>query len=157
MACFKRCLIDSSSEGSEGCKNWLYLSGYLLNLACFWQIHSSEGFKADEFDSWVQMGMAPAIQPSLELYKELLDLGFKVVLLTGRSEYQREATTQNLINAGFNDWDRLILSKLDDLVIRCNMFNVSSVIVDIKYGMVLAQELFCFALSKFKAITSRNN
>ena len=32
-------------------------------------------------------------------------------------------------------------------MIQCNMFDASSVIVDIKYGMVLA-------LSKFKAITS---
>lgn len=88
-------------------------------------IDSSESFKPDEFDNWVEKATAPPLQPSLELYKELLDLGFKLVLLTGRSEKQRESTTRNLINAGFYDWDRLVLRyvfphilvKLDDLVI----------------------------------------
>ncbi|XP_023550285.1 acid phosphatase 1-like [Cucurbita pepo subsp. pepo] len=101
----------------DGKDVWIFdIDETLLSNLPYYTEHGygSEGFKADEFDSWVQMGMAPAIQPSLELYKELLDLGFKVVLLTGRSEYQREATTQNLINAGFNDWDRLILRRDDD-------------------------------------------
>ncbi|XP_022958726.1 acid phosphatase 1-like [Cucurbita moschata] len=76
--------------------------------------YGSQVFNADEFDNWVLRATAPAIQPSLKLYIELMDLGFKIVLLTGRSERQREATVQNLINAGFYDWDRLILRRDED-------------------------------------------
>ena len=85
------------------------ISEFICKVGLFWQCHSSQVFNADEFDNWVLRATAPAIQPSLKLYIELMDLGFKIVLLTGRSERQREATIQNLINAGFYDWDRLIL------------------------------------------------
>lgn len=62
-----------------------------------------------EFDKWVEKARAPAIQPSLKLYEEILGLGFKVFLLTGRSERQRGVTVENLNYAGFQNWDKLIL------------------------------------------------
>lgn len=68
-----------------------------------------EIFYPVEFDKWVQRGMAPAIDPSLKLYEMVLDLGFKVFLLTGRSEEQRSVTIENLTKAGFQSWDKLIL------------------------------------------------
>ncbi|KAG2311989.1 hypothetical protein Bca52824_023546 [Brassica carinata] len=37
------------------------------------------------------------------------DFGFKVILLTGRREKHMVITIENLINAGFNNWDELIL------------------------------------------------
>ncbi|KAL0730424.1 hypothetical protein Bca4012_026517 [Brassica carinata] len=42
------------------------------------------------------------------------DFGFKVILLTGRREKHMVITIENLINAGFNNWDELILRKADD-------------------------------------------
>lgn len=62
-----------------------------------------------EFDEWVEKARAPAIPPSLKLYEEVLNLGFKVILLTGRSERHRTVTVDNLISAGFRDWHQLIL------------------------------------------------
>ena len=62
-----------------------------------------------EFDKWVERGEAPAIPSSLKLYKEVLELGFKVILLTGRSEGHRGVTVDNLNKQGFHDWDKLIL------------------------------------------------
>ncbi|KDP22459.1 hypothetical protein JCGZ_26290 [Jatropha curcas] len=73
-----------------------------------------EIFDPLEFDKWVEKAMAPAIEPSLKLYKEILGLGFKVFLLTGRNEKQRSVTEENLINAGFQNWDKLILRASDD-------------------------------------------
>lgn len=70
---------------------------------------SLEIFDPVEFDKWVEKALAPAIEPSLKLYKEILGLGFKVFLLTGRSEKQRIVTEENLIKAGFQNWDKLIL------------------------------------------------
>ena len=62
-----------------------------------------------KFDRWVETGMAPAIESSLKLYEEVLSLGFKIILLTGRSEWHRNITVDNLIQAGFLEWDKLIL------------------------------------------------
>ncbi|KAK6922736.1 Acid phosphatase, class B-like [Dillenia turbinata] len=42
-------------------------------------------FDAAEFDKWVQKAVAPPIKSSLKLYEEVLKLGFKIVLLIGRS------------------------------------------------------------------------
>jgi len=50
----------------------------------------------------------------LKLYKEVLDLGFKAILLTGRSEGHRGVTVDNLNKQGFHDWDKLILGTAAD-------------------------------------------
>jgi len=68
-----------------------------------------EVFDPVEFDKWVDKAEALGIQPSLKLYELVLGLGFKVFLLTGRSEKQRSVTIENLINAGFQNWDKLIV------------------------------------------------
>ncbi|KAF8412946.1 hypothetical protein HHK36_000918 [Tetracentron sinense] len=68
-----------------------------------------EVFDGHEFDKWVEKGLAPAIESSLKLYEEVLGLGFKVFLLTGRSERHRSVTVENLRNAGFQNWDKLLL------------------------------------------------
>ncbi|KAL7173916.1 hypothetical protein ACSBR2_033221 [Camellia fascicularis] len=73
-----------------------------------------EVFDGVEFDKWVDKAMAPPIESSLKLYEEALKLGFKVFLLTGRSEQQRGVTVANLINSGFQDWDKLILRAIED-------------------------------------------
>ncbi|CAA0838613.1 HAD superfamily- subfamily IIIB acid phosphatase [Striga hermonthica] len=61
------------------------------------------------FDNWVDLAEAPALSASLRLYKELQSLGFTIFLLTGRSEFQRNATEVNLMNVGYTGWKRLIL------------------------------------------------
>lgn len=71
--------------------------------------HRSEIFDESSFDEWVDLAEAPAITPSLRLYKELQELGFTIFLLTGRGEYQRHATERNLMYAGYTNWEKLIL------------------------------------------------
>ncbi|KAG5091443.1 hypothetical protein JHK82_050221 [Glycine max] len=68
-----------------------------------------EVFDREKFNNWVEKGVTPAIEPSLKLYEDVLNLGFKVILLTGRSDRRRSVTVDNLINAGFKEWDQLIL------------------------------------------------
>lgn len=68
-----------------------------------------EVFDNEQFDKWVDKGTAPTLNSSLKLYEEVLSLGFKIFLLTGRSEKRRKVTAENLIKAGFHDWDKLIL------------------------------------------------
>lgn len=68
-----------------------------------------EVFDSRKFDEWVEKGMAPALEPSFKLYEEVLRLGFKIIFLTGRSVRHREVTVENLVHAGFREWDKLIL------------------------------------------------
>ncbi|KAL3524125.1 hypothetical protein ACH5RR_016959 [Cinchona calisaya] len=73
-----------------------------------------EIFDHAKFDQWVEEGVAPAINSSLELYQDVLNLGFKVFLLTGRSERHRNITVDNLVKAGCQHWDKLILRSSED-------------------------------------------
>ncbi|RZC27829.1 Acid phosphatase 1 [Glycine soja] len=70
-----------------------------------------EIFNETSFDNWVDLAAAPALPASLSLYNELKELGFKIFLLTGRSEFQRNATGANLLSSGYRDWERLILRR----------------------------------------------
>ena len=81
-----------------------YFSYQILKCGCRFEV-----FDHAKFDDWVEKGVAPAIEPSLKLYEDILNLGYKVILLTGRSESHRAVTVDNLINAGFRDWHQLIL------------------------------------------------
>ncbi|KAF3442947.1 hypothetical protein FNV43_RR16865 [Rhamnella rubrinervis] len=74
----------------------------------------SESFNETAFDEWVDLAEAPALPSSLSLYKELQQLGFKIVLLTGRGEYQRNTTEKNLLFAGYSNWERLFLRGASD-------------------------------------------
>ncbi len=76
-----------------------------------WPEISSEGFCFDPttWDQWVTAASAPAIQPTLELYRAALDRGISVFFLTGRPESQRVPTERNLRAAGFTTWTRLIM------------------------------------------------
>ncbi|XP_037459705.1 acid phosphatase 1-like [Triticum dicoccoides] len=72
-------------------------------------------FNETSFDAWVDVAKAPALPSSLKLYNELQGLGFHIILLTGRSELQRNATEDNLLFAGYNSWEKLILRQISDI------------------------------------------
>ncbi|KAL8096037.1 acid phosphatase 1-like [Apium graveolens] len=73
-----------------------------------------EAFDDVAFDKWVDQGRAKAIKSSLKLYEELVKLGFKVFLLTGRTERHRNITVENLTKSGFHGWEKLILRGAED-------------------------------------------
>lgn len=86
----------------------LFISSYVF----IWIVMNTcrlEVFDSEAFDKWVDNGIAQAIESSLKLYKEVVKFGFKVFLLTGRSEMRRNVTVENLTKSGFHDWDYLIL------------------------------------------------
>ncbi|XP_042515066.1 acid phosphatase 1-like [Macadamia integrifolia] len=101
----------------DGMDAWIFdIDETLLSNLPYYFDHGFglEVFDSREFDKWVEKAAAPSIDLSLKLYKEVLGLGFKVFLLTGRTESQRTVTVENLRNAGFQDWDKLILRALED-------------------------------------------
>ncbi|KAM2419943.1 hypothetical protein EV1_026185 [Malus domestica] len=98
--------------GGDGKDAWVFdIDETLLSNLAYYQAHGfgSETFNEAFFDEWVDLAEAPALPASLNLYKELEQLGFKMFLLTGRSEHQRNAAARNLLYAGYNNWERLLL------------------------------------------------
>ncbi|KAH9311347.1 hypothetical protein KI387_026382, partial [Taxus chinensis] len=68
-----------------------------------------EVFNQDAFSRWVLTGKSPALTATLELYEQLINLGFTVYFITGRDESQREITRDNLLSQGYTKWGALIL------------------------------------------------
>ncbi|KAH6809943.1 HAD superfamily [Perilla frutescens var. frutescens] len=107
----------SVNLSGDGKFTWVFdIDETLLSNLPYYAQHGygSEIFDSEKFDHWVEMGMAPAIKSSLKVYEEVMRLGFKVILLTGRSERHRSITVENLLQAGFRDWDMLILRSSGD-------------------------------------------
>ncbi|KAL0304058.1 UNVERIFIED_CONTAM: Acid phosphatase 1 [Sesamum radiatum] len=106
--------VNLSGDGKDA---WIFdVDETLLSNLPYYAEHGYglEMFNSTKFDQWVETGMAPAIESSLKLYEEVLSLGFKVILLTGRSERHRGITVENLLRAGFQEWDKLILRSSED-------------------------------------------
>ncbi|KAK1366698.1 Acid phosphatase 1 [Heracleum sosnowskyi] len=101
------------------CSPWLWHEPF-FGPTLVWQppdqilIPGLEVFDDVAFDKWVDKGKAKAIKSSLKLYEELVKLGFKVFLLTGRTERRRNITTDNLTKSGFHGWEKLILRGTED-------------------------------------------
>ncbi|KAL9999921.1 putative Acid phosphatase [Helianthus debilis subsp. tardiflorus] len=66
-------------------------------------------YNSTKFNQWVAEATAPAIPGSLKLYEQLIELGFKVVFLTGSREYLTEPRSRNLKAVGYTQWEKLIL------------------------------------------------
>ena len=71
-------------------------------------------YDSARFNAWVDSAKAPAIAGTLRLYKEAQRLGVSVVFITGRTESQRAVTELNLRNAGFDNWQQLVLRQPDE-------------------------------------------
>nr|GMD38724.1 acid phosphatase 1-like [Ipomoea batatas] len=71
-------------------------------------------YNSTKFNEWVSEAKSPAIPASLRLYNVLLSLGIRPVFLTGVREVQREARTTNLLQAGYQNWEKLILKGVNE-------------------------------------------
>ncbi|MQM07517.1 hypothetical protein Taro_040352 [Colocasia esculenta] len=102
----------------DGRDAWVFdIDETLLSNLPYYADHryGSEIFDWQLFDNWVEKAVAPAIESSLKLYHELLELGFKIILLTGRSEGHRSYTVDNLRKAGLHSWEKLVLSPFSQM------------------------------------------
>jgi predicted secreted acid phosphatase len=61
-------------------------------------------------DTWEKLGIDPALESTLDIYRAARSAGVKVFFITGRKEPSRSATEQNLRNAGYSVWERLIMA-----------------------------------------------
>nr|GMD35471.1 acid phosphatase 1-like [Ipomoea batatas] len=71
-------------------------------------------YNSTKFNEWVSEAKSPAIPASLRFYNVLLSLGIRPVFLTGVREVQREARTTNLLQAGYQNWEKLILKGVNE-------------------------------------------
>ncbi|XP_073043355.1 acid phosphatase 1-like [Primulina eburnea] len=107
----------SVSLSGDGKDAWIFdIDETLLSNLPYYAEHGYglEIFDSSKFDQWVEMGTAPAVESSLKIYDVVLSLGIKAFLLTGRSERHRNITVHNLLKAGFQDWNKLILRSSED-------------------------------------------
>ncbi|XP_074591890.1 acid phosphatase 1-like [Curcuma longa] len=101
----------------DGKDIWIFdIDETLLSNLPYYALHGygSETYNETSFNEWVELGEAPALPASLKLYGKLLELGFQIVLLTGRDENQRNVTVENLLSVGYSSWEQLILRQSDD-------------------------------------------
>lgn len=61
------------------------------------------------FEEWLAGGTAPAVPAVLDLYTKLMELGIKIVFISGTSESQRNVRIANLKAAGYQTWEKLLL------------------------------------------------
>ena len=59
--------------------------------------------------AWDQLGIDPAIQPTLRVFQQSRALGLAVFFITGRPESQRLATERNLAAAGYAGYTKLYM------------------------------------------------
>ncbi|OVA12464.1 Acid phosphatase (Class B) [Macleaya cordata] len=114
--------IEITGDGKDA---WIFdIDETLLSNLPYYEIHGfgSEVFDEKTFDEWVDLAEAPALPASLKLYNELQRLGFKLILLTGRAEFQRSATEKNLLLAGYGNWEKLILRGASDIGKTAEMY-----------------------------------
>ncbi|TYJ29528.1 hypothetical protein E1A91_A06G074300v1 [Gossypium mustelinum] len=106
--------VQIASDGKDA---WVFdVDETLLTNLPYYRDHGfgSEIFNESCWDEWVAEAKAPAIPSSLKLYNGLKQMGFKIFVLTGRSEHQRNDTRKNLELAGYTGWEGLILRGASD-------------------------------------------
>lgn len=79
-------------------------------------------FGGDEkaIDQIILAADAPAIKPTLELYRNALKQGVTVFFITGRHKAFRAATEANLVKAGYKNWSAIYF-KPDNYKSRSNI------------------------------------
>ena len=67
------------------------------------------------FDQWIATKTPDVIKPTLDLFNLSKAKGVKVFFISARREDQREVTIKHLTDAGYKDWDGLMLKDGPDL------------------------------------------
>ena len=67
------------------------------------------GYQPKIWDAWVATADGTAIEPLKKLYQLSIELDYKVIFLTGRTEADRKPTARNLAKEGMGKYERLIL------------------------------------------------
>ena len=104
-----------------------------------YEIDTNFCFSSDTWAEFVAEADAPALQPTLDLYKFAREQGVAVFFVTGRRERSRQDTERNLHFAGYSDWQHLYLKANDYDLPTAATYKTAArqVIVDEGYAIVL--------------------
>ncbi|WCJ38193.1 HAD superfamily subfamily IIIB acid phosphatase [Euphorbia peplus] len=106
----------TSMEG-DGKDAWIFdVDDTLLSTIPFFKKHHFGGdiLNRTLMEEWMKGKNAPALEQSLNLFNELKESGYKIILVSSRSEALRSPTVDNLINVGYHGWSLLILRGSED-------------------------------------------
>jgi acid phosphatase len=76
------------------------------------------GYEKKYWDEWLEKAEAPAIPKVKELYDFLVQKGFKIIFITGKKDYQYNATNKNMKSVGYTEFDTLITRNKDEYKIK---------------------------------------
>nr|ADE77538.1 unknown [Picea sitchensis] len=110
--------VNSLQLSGDGKDAWVFdVDETLISTLPYFAAHQFGGevIAEDDFNvKWLDRAVAPALPASHKLYARLLELGFKIFLLTGRRHCQRNVTERNLVRAGYHSWEALFLREPED-------------------------------------------
>lgn len=73
------------------------------------------GYVPGVWEEWVARAEAPALAPVRRAYGRARELGIAVIFVTGRRDPgERSGTVENLAREGMGDYERLVLTPVDD-------------------------------------------
>jgi len=80
------------------------------------------GYESKYWDEWIDKASAPANPQVKDLHDFLVKKGFKIIFITGKKDYQYNATFKNLNAAGYVDFDTLIVREKKDYKTKSALF-----------------------------------
>ena len=76
------------------------------------------GYESKYWDEWLGKAEAPAIPAVKSLYDYVIQRGFTVVFITGKKDYQYNATLKNMKLVGYTEFDTIITRNKDEYKIK---------------------------------------
>lgn len=80
------------------------------------------GYNSKHWEEWLEKAAAPAIPQVRDLYDYLLEKGFKIIFITGKKDYQYDATFKNLKSVGYSEFDTLIVRQKQNYKTKSALF-----------------------------------
>jgi len=80
------------------------------------------GYESKLWNEWLQKAEAPAIVQVKDLYNYLIQKGFKIVFISGKRDYQYDATLKNMLVADHTKFDTIITRNADEYKMKSAHF-----------------------------------
>src|SRR5579885_2976169 len=96
--------------------------------------HVDFGYIPELFHEWIMSANLTAIPQTKRLYDYLRKRGFHIIIITGRSFEEYNATVKNLKEQGYTGWDQLILRNAQEKKLTAQAYKSARRLQLIKEG-----------------------
>ncbi|GJV36618.1 acid phosphatase 1 [Tanacetum coccineum] len=106
-------LCDLKNDGKDA---WIFdIDDTLLSLVSYYKKHDygGEALNKTALEEWMTKGKGTVMDYSLGLYNSIKKRGIQIILVSSRKEHLRDATIDNLVDAGYYGWKSLYLRSDD--------------------------------------------